>query len=88
MGTVVYKGKTLRVSDQNLHSSDNVINMTSLALSQFKKEIETLGFTLEDLQTSGEKRLLFNCKVLYNWSQNYQYIKPTATKRNLFSEDN
>lgn len=75
----------VNVSEKGKYNKDNVNNFNEKAKKAIIEEIESYGYTLEEVATNYKSRLKFNIDTMYDWAQNYQYQGPkTFTSRKLF----
>jgi hypothetical protein len=75
-GTVMFSNTILPVSDNSALDDRNILNRNPAIKELLDKELKRRGFTLEELQTSRDKRVYFNCISYYEAAQEYKYEPP------------
>ena len=85
-GNIIYKGKSIYVSNRNENSDDYILNQSPALIQEIKKVCENLGMSLEDIleDESGESRCLFNLRSLKDWVNDYKYIGTDSFKEDLW----
>ena len=75
----------VNVSERGKYNKGNVSNLNEEAKRTIIEEIESYGYTIEEVCNNYKARLKFNIDTMYDWAQNYQYRGPeTFTSRKLF----
>ena len=73
------------VSEKSKYNKDNINAFPEHAKANLIEEIESMGYTLEEVSTNYKKRLMYNIDVLLDWAENYQYKGPKKfTSNKLF----
>lgn len=73
------------VSERTKFNKDNGNAFPQEAKDKLIEEIESMGYTLEEVSTNYKKRLMFNIDVLLDWAKNYKYKGPKKfTSNKLF----
>lgn len=73
------------VSDRSKFNKDNGNAFPPEAKERLIAEIESNGYTLEEVSTNYKKRLMYNIDVLLDWAKNYKYKGPkTFVSKKLF----
>jgi len=73
------------VSSNSRYNKDNIYSFSKKAQEAVINEIESYGYTLEQVSNDYKARLKFNIDVMYEWAQNYEYKGPKKfVSRKLF----
>lgn len=82
-GSVVTDHGIFVVSDRQLHRKENVNQLEPKMYKVFLRDVEKMGYTLEELQTDHYSRYKFNIDYYQNWAENYTYKGVQVYKRRL-----
>jgi len=75
----------INVSERSKFKPDNVASFPKDAYDLVVEEIESKGYTLEEVSTNYKKRLMYNIDTMLEWAANYQYKGPEHFKsKSLF----
>ena len=75
----------VNVSERSKFNKDNIHSFPSDAKQAVITEIESYGYTLEQVSIDYKSRLMFNIDTMYTWAQNYTYKGPkTFVSKRLF----
>lgn len=80
-GSIMTKKGTLNISNRRL-SKDNVIFLNNK--KELLSEIKKYGYTIEQLSSNIDDRVIYNIKFILDWCDNYQYKPNKINKHNLF----
>lgn len=83
-GNIIYKNKTIEISNKNLLRDTNILSKSPAALEGLLTEIKNRGFTLQELQEDYDVRRLFNVITYHEWSKQYKYTPQIGKKISLF----
>lgn len=83
-GSIMIGGKSVCISDRKTLDDDNLLNKNSAYREDVESIIKDRGFTLEELCTDSNKRLMFNIKDFLSWAKNYKYRNSLRFKNELF----
>lgn len=72
-GAIMINNSVIPVSDNSLLDDRNIINRSPVFKESLLKILEQRNMTLEQLQTSRDSRVLFNCISYYEWASKYEY---------------
>lgn len=72
-GNIRVNGKIVHISDQGELNDKNFVNLNPALKEEVIKFLDTLGFTLDQVQESAEYRKLVNMYFFQNWADNYKY---------------
>ena len=78
-GSIMLGTITLPISDNSELDDRNIINRNPAIKEVLDKALNSRGMTLEELQTSRDKRVLFNCMSFYELMQTYKYVPRVKT---------
>lgn len=70
----------ITVSERSQFNKDNANAFPAKAKQKIIDEVESMGYTLEEVSTNYKKRLMYNIDVLLEWAHNYQYKGPKEFK--------
>ena len=79
--SIMTKKGTLNISNRRL-SKDNVIFLNNK--KELLSEIKKYGYTIEQLSSNIDDRVIYNIKFILDWCDNYQYKPNKIKKYNLF----
>jgi hypothetical protein len=82
-GTIMLGTTVLPISSNSELENKNIVNRNPAVKEALYKELNKRGMTLEELQTSRDKRVLWNCMSYYDLMETYKYvpqIKPVTTE--------
>ena len=68
------------VSEKSKYNKDNINAFPEYVKTNVIEEIESMGYTLEEVSTNYKKRLMYNIDVLLDWAENYKYKGPKKFK--------
>jgi len=68
----------INVSDRGKYNKDNAGAFPKHLQELVEKELNSYGYTLEQVSTDYKARLKFNIDVMLEWAQNYQYKGPKS----------
>ena len=68
----------VNVSERNQYSKENVNAFPEHLKQVVKQEVESYGYTLEQVSTDYKARLKLNIDTLLDWAKNYQYKGPKS----------
>lgn len=68
----------ITVSERGKFNKDNVASLPEHMKEVVEKELNSYGYTLEQVSTDYKARLKFNIDIMYEWAQNYQYKGPKS----------
>jgi len=68
----------ITVSERGKFNKDNVAALPEHMKEVVEKELNSYGYTLEQVSTDYKARLKFNIDIMYEWAQNYQYKGPKS----------
>lgn len=68
----------VNVSERGKFNKENVNTFPEQAKKAVIDEIESYGYTLEQVSTDYKARLKFNIDTMLNWAQNYEYKGPAS----------
>ena len=75
----------VNVSERSRFNKDNIHSFPPDAKQAVITEIESYGYTLEQVSTNYKSRLMFNIDTMYAWAQDYTYKGPkTFVSKRLF----
>ena len=72
-GCVMIDNTTLPISDNSELDDRNIVNRSPAVKEVLDRELTKRNMTLEELQTSRDKRVLFNCMSYYDLMETYTY---------------
>ena len=75
-GSIMTEYGAINISDRRL-TKDNALFLKDKSL--FEKVVSKYGFTVDELATSIDNRMIYNIKYLLDWCKNYEY-KPDKIK--------
>lgn len=78
-GSIMIDNITLPISDNSELDDRNIINRNPAIKEVLNRELTKRNMTLEELQTSRDKRVLFNCMSYYDLMQTYKYVPRIKT---------
>lgn len=81
-GSIMIDNITLPISDNSELDDKNIINRNPAIREVLERTLKRRNMTLEELQTSRDKRVLFNCMSYYELMETYKYtprIKSVTT---------
>jgi hypothetical protein len=81
-GSIMIDNITLPISDNSELDDKNIINRNPAIREVLSRTLKERNMTLEELQTSRDKRVLFNCMSYYELMETYTYtprIKSVTT---------
>ena len=78
-GCVMIDNTTLPISDNSELDDKNIINRNPAIMEALNRELAKRNMTLEELRTSRDKRVLFNCISYYDLMETYKYIPRVRT---------
>ena len=75
----------ITVSERGKYNKDNANAFPPDMKKKIMDEVESMGYTLEEVSTNYKARLRYNIDVLLDWAENYQYRGPEKfTSKKLF----
>ena len=78
-GSVMIDNVTFPISSNSELDSQNIINRNVAVREALERELKRRNMTLEELQSSRDKRVLFNCISYYELMERYEYVPRVKT---------